>query len=225
MAFKNNLPKLREAAGFRNAKEFAKEIGIPYSTYMGYENKNAWPTEENLKKIAQALHVSIDMLLDYSVDERPALERAKAISKMMGVKFQTGTCGDQKTVYIYGVRHSKTSYMIPLKWFVTLVYAAYNKANSDMEQWTQAKFCENLQIMIDNLVFSRLKASDLNKLELDLDNFPYRDESTIPDADVYTDWLIDLASKQTATLFVGDVNKSELLKALKGDTGHEGGKA
>lgn len=225
MSFKNNLIKLREAAGYKNAKEFAQVIGVSYSTYMGYENKNAWPPEETLKKIAQALHVSIDTLLDYRVDEQSPLERAKTIAKMLGVRFQTGTYGGKKAVHIFGVRSSHTNYMIPLRWFVVLVYAAYNKTSIDMEQWTQAKFCENLQVMTDNLIFSKWKEykdAGNDEQELDLEDFPYRDIDTIPDADDYQKWLCSLAAKQTATLFVGDVEKSELIQALREHSDHEG---
>lgn len=65
MKFKDNLKKYREAAGYQQAKDFAAILGIGYTTYMGYENRGAWPSQENLIKIAMALHVSIDELLGY----------------------------------------------------------------------------------------------------------------------------------------------------------------
>lgn len=66
MSFKENLISLRKAT-CKNAKEFAKLAGIIYTTYVSYE-KGAWPNEENLVKIAAALNVSIDQLLNYSID-------------------------------------------------------------------------------------------------------------------------------------------------------------
>lgn len=58
----DNLKALREKAGY-SAKEFAKELGIGYNAYLSYENYNAWPTQENLLKIAQKLNVSTDELI------------------------------------------------------------------------------------------------------------------------------------------------------------------
>lgn len=65
MQFKDNLKKYRTAAGYQQAKDFAAMLGIGYTTYMGYENRGAWPSQENLIKIAATLHVSIDVLLGY----------------------------------------------------------------------------------------------------------------------------------------------------------------
>ena len=67
MSFKENLIKSRQAL-YPNAKEFAKKLGISYTTYLSYE-KGAWPNEENLLRIAAALHASIDDLLDYQPDK------------------------------------------------------------------------------------------------------------------------------------------------------------
>lgn len=65
MTFQDNLKKYREMAGYTQAKEFAEKIGVPYQTYMGYENRGREPKFDTLKKIANALHVSIDELLGY----------------------------------------------------------------------------------------------------------------------------------------------------------------
>lgn len=65
---KDNLKEFREKTGL-TAKEFAKSIHIGYTTYMGYENSGVWPSQENLLKIATALHVSIDDLLGYHPSE------------------------------------------------------------------------------------------------------------------------------------------------------------
>lgn len=65
MALKDNLKKLREKAGYKQAKDFAKAANIPYSSYSTYE-RGSWPNEQNLIKIADMLHVSMDELLGYS---------------------------------------------------------------------------------------------------------------------------------------------------------------
>ena len=61
--FKDNLKYYRVFAGYKNAKDFAALINIPYTTYMGYENKGNWPSEETIVKIAKALNVSLDQLV------------------------------------------------------------------------------------------------------------------------------------------------------------------
>lgn len=47
MALKDNLKRLREQAGYTQAKSFSKVAGIPYSSYAPYE-RGAWPNEKNL---------------------------------------------------------------------------------------------------------------------------------------------------------------------------------
>lgn len=64
MSFQENLKKFRIRAGYTQAKDFAKVLGISYPTYMGYENRGREPKFELLTKIASVLHVSIDDLLD-----------------------------------------------------------------------------------------------------------------------------------------------------------------
>ena len=49
MALKDNLKRLREQAGYTQAKSFSKVAGIPYSSYAPYE-RGAWPNEKNLIK-------------------------------------------------------------------------------------------------------------------------------------------------------------------------------
>lgn len=74
MALKDNLKKAREKAGYKQAKDFAKAAKIPYSSYSVYE-RGSWPNEQNLIKIADTLHVSIDKLLGYEAHTPDELER------------------------------------------------------------------------------------------------------------------------------------------------------
>lgn len=62
--FSKTLIQCRERAGFKQAKDFAKVAGLPYSSYSAYERR-AWPNEENLTKIAAALGVSLDTLIGF----------------------------------------------------------------------------------------------------------------------------------------------------------------
>ena len=68
MALKDNLKRLREQAGYSNGKELADTLGIAYPRYMTYE-RGSWPNEEILTRIATTLHVSMDDLLGYHVDD------------------------------------------------------------------------------------------------------------------------------------------------------------
>ena len=63
--FQERLRKYRKAAGYESAKDFAMELGIPYSSYMAYENKKCEPKYDVLMEIADKLGVTIDELLGY----------------------------------------------------------------------------------------------------------------------------------------------------------------
>ena len=67
MSLKDNLKRCREATGY-TAKEFAALAGIPYQTYVNYETKGTWTSEENLYKIAETLNVSFDVILGRKID-------------------------------------------------------------------------------------------------------------------------------------------------------------
>ena len=69
MNFKDNLKKYRESAGITSAKDFATALGIPYQTYLNYENKGTEPKYDTLCKIAATLGVTTDELLGYSFNE------------------------------------------------------------------------------------------------------------------------------------------------------------
>lgn len=57
-----NIRQLREAAGL-NMRETAKNLGIPYTTYVNYEKGEREPNSEMLIKIAEYFGTSIDYLL------------------------------------------------------------------------------------------------------------------------------------------------------------------
>lgn len=70
MTFQDNLRHYREKAGYAQAKDFAAAIGVKYSTYIGYENQGREPKYDTLRRIAEALNVSIDTLLGFSGVDR-----------------------------------------------------------------------------------------------------------------------------------------------------------
>ena len=67
MSFQDNLRTYRERLGI-NAKDFATQLGIKYTTYTAYENQGREPKYDVLCKIASALQVSLDELMDYKPD-------------------------------------------------------------------------------------------------------------------------------------------------------------
>ena len=76
--FRENLIRYRKLK-YPSARKFAEVLGIPYNTYLSYENP-AKPTEpkyEMLVKIATFLDVTTDELLGY-VNVNAAAERLKA---------------------------------------------------------------------------------------------------------------------------------------------------
>lgn len=65
MSFQDNLRRCREAAGFSSARAFAEHIGLPYTTYISYENKEREPKYDLLCQIAQSLGTSPNELLGF----------------------------------------------------------------------------------------------------------------------------------------------------------------
>ena len=63
MSFHENLRYYRERAGYKQSKDFAQALDIPYSTYKGYETQGREPKYNTLCKIADLLNVSTDELL------------------------------------------------------------------------------------------------------------------------------------------------------------------
>lgn len=99
IALTANLIRLREQAGYKQAKDFARAAGIPYSSYIVYE-KGSWPNEKNLLKIARALHVSIDTLLGYEQKGPSELEIAIKYLKEGGVRFAPVSPAGTVSIYV-----------------------------------------------------------------------------------------------------------------------------
>lgn len=69
-SFGQRLGSLRKAAGFTQV-EFAAEVGITQRMVAYYEAPNAQPPAHLLPQIAQALGVSVDVLLGLAEPRRP----------------------------------------------------------------------------------------------------------------------------------------------------------
>lgn len=78
MTFQDNLRHYREKAGYSQAKDFAAAIGVKYSTYIGYESQGKEPKYDTLRRIAEALNVSIDTLLSFRPSEYGEYKRIAA---------------------------------------------------------------------------------------------------------------------------------------------------
>lgn len=65
MSFQDNLRMYRERLGI-NAKDFAAQLGIKYTTYAGYETQGREPKYDILCKISAALNVSVDELIGHT---------------------------------------------------------------------------------------------------------------------------------------------------------------
>ncbi|MBP8224923.1 MAG: helix-turn-helix transcriptional regulator, partial [Acidovorax sp.] len=69
-SFGQRLGSLRKAAGFTQV-EFAAEVGITQRMVAYYEAPNAQPPAHLLPQMAQALGVSVDVLLGLAEPRRP----------------------------------------------------------------------------------------------------------------------------------------------------------
>ncbi len=120
MALKDNLKKLREKAGYKQAKDFAKAAKIPYSSYSTYE-RGSWPNEQNLIKIADMLHVSIDELIGYTPGAPDELERAIKVCRQLDL---TVIVPKNQTKRV-SVKSAMRQYLsIPVKVFIESVHKA-----------------------------------------------------------------------------------------------------
>lgn len=79
MQFHERLQKLREQAGFSNAKAFAKALHIPYTTYQNYEAGISEPKASTLVRMANTLHTSIDKLVGHRPPTPDEFEKAAAL--------------------------------------------------------------------------------------------------------------------------------------------------
>lgn len=59
------IKELRLSKGY-SAKEFAKKLQIPYSTYSNYENNNREPSLDTLHKICDNLGVTVEELIRFA---------------------------------------------------------------------------------------------------------------------------------------------------------------
>lgn len=69
MTIGERLKEIRKTQGY-SAKDFAKIVGIPYTTYSNYENDNRDMGIENLKMMSRALGVKIDYFIEDQIEKK-----------------------------------------------------------------------------------------------------------------------------------------------------------
>lgn len=85
---RRTLQRLRREAGYRNAKDFANELGLPQSTYSRYERAGSGPDcgipLPSAWAIADELGVSIDLVVGRENIDAPHIatidERTRALT-------------------------------------------------------------------------------------------------------------------------------------------------
>ena len=89
MSFSERLKKARLEKGFSKS-DLAKEIGVHYSQIGRYEDKGAQPAADVLGKLANALEVSSDFLMNGSSDDmaNSSLTDKELLNQFKAIKAQ-----------------------------------------------------------------------------------------------------------------------------------------
>lgn len=114
MSFQEKLRYYREKAGYKSAKEFANLLGVPYTTYVAYENKGREPRYDTLKKISFLLEVSIDTLLENKASEvQEALKDLRqcgiTVDKDSKKSMDDSYCVQWGEIRVYEIEHLKVA--------------------------------------------------------------------------------------------------------------------
>lgn len=99
MTFQKNLKKYRELSRY-TAKELSIMLGIPYATYVSYENRGREPKYPLLCQIAKLLHTTPNDLLGFTLDkEQQAIQFLQACGLCVSVRTQLERDGTTSTFY------------------------------------------------------------------------------------------------------------------------------
>ena len=139
MSFQENLRKYREMAGL-TAKDLAAQIGMRYGTYVSYETAGKEPRYDTLKKIAAALHVSIDKLLEYETDE---LERWANYLNDTNINFIDN--GEEITLVIGSDGVNSENISIPRKLLLQTLQVANKQASRTLAPAHKEILCNRLK--------------------------------------------------------------------------------
>lgn len=122
MDYKSELAKVRKAKKIK-IPDLCKQTGISLDTYKSYEYRGAWPSKENLLRIAQCLNASLDEIVGYNVT--PATP--ESYCKQHGLRIDVMEKGNTLAI---SNRHTVTEkqILIPAGKFQKLAAAAKEKA-------------------------------------------------------------------------------------------------
>ena len=177
MGFKENLIRYREIAGYSNAADFARKLGIPYTTYMGYENKGAWPPEKNLLKIAEFLNVSIDELIGHKPQLKP-IQDAMIKARCMGLAFKDLGTG----LKLIELKQHDKIHSISYNDFINLVNAANEQNVIATQNFVKQSFNIIFQKLLLNSEIDKLLATDTQNKRMLVKGIKF-------DNDTYTDYV------------------------------------
>lgn len=126
MTFQERLRFYREKAGYKSAKEFAEKLGMGYTTYVAYENKDREPRYEVLCKIARLLDVTPNDLLGFT--EKDELQRYIDLCNQSEISTELITTNDGSIVRVRPVGRASEGlfYDFTNKEFFEIIKSALN---------------------------------------------------------------------------------------------------
>ena len=199
MKLNERLQQFRERAGYENAKLFAKAIGMPYSTYSTYESGKSEPKATALIRIASALHVSVDDLLGYRVND---FDKAATLlhDSVGGRAVLNGSC-----VRLSDMPPSVWNTHLPIK--KTVFINAINDCLKEFNQKTRPQILKNMIInKLNEILYQELQLSIAQHLK----SIPQNDYQEIKRAidgngsNLFTGALAFLEKEKNATTTAPD---------------------
>jgi transcriptional regulator with XRE-family HTH domain len=126
--FGKRLNQLRDKLGLTQ-KELSSRLGIPRTTYSGYENGSREPDHQTMEKFANYFDVSIDYLLGRTEDPKRVLkEQARQLIDMVDLELTDEEIMEKMDFYVDGMKVEKEEVII----FINLIRANRIRAKLDL---------------------------------------------------------------------------------------------
>lgn len=112
MSFQERLRHYREKAGYKSAKDFAAALGLGYTTYVAYENKEREPRYKTLCHICHLLNITPNDLLDFH-DTRDELKQAIDFMESLGfqvTRFPKNSVIEEKYAIVFTIQEENGNY-------------------------------------------------------------------------------------------------------------------
>lgn len=172
MTFQERLRYYRERAGYKSAKEFAEKLGMGYTTYVAYENKDREPRYEVLCNIARLLDVTPNDLLGFT--EKDELQRYIDLCNDSGIKARQVTSKDGSRVQLIIARINNTKSMvmeISVQEFITTIKKAlastdYKEEKAEIENFLKSLLNHTINKFMIKLILADMR-KDANKEEIE----------------------------------------------------------